>query len=206
MLSKTVSWKLTGLIEEADISLGIGILGMPGSTAYGGLDVLKPKKGETIFISAAAGIVGGLVGMLMKQVYDCKVIGSCGGPDKCALIKEKFGFDHAIDYKLYNSEEELTAALKEVAPDGIDMYFENVGGYHFETAFNSLKNGGRICVCGQIAEYNSLVPNLNKINPMKMIYSQQRIEGLICFGYLAGAKGTFLKDMHAWLKEGKVVK
>lgn len=205
--SKTASWKLTGLIEEKDISLGVGILGMPGATAYGGLiDVLRPLNGETIFISAASGAVGSLVGMIAKQVYNCKVIGSCGGPEKCALVKEKFGFDHAIDYKTCNTAEDLMAALKVGAPDGIDMYFENVGGFHFEAAFNSLRNGGRIAVCGQIAEYNSAVPNLCKINPMKMIYSAQRIEGFVSGPWLIGKKGSFLKDMHGWLKEGKIVR
>jgi NADPH-dependent curcumin reductase CurA len=144
-----MSWKLTGLIDENDIGLGIGILGMPGSTAYGGLiDVLRPNKGETIFISAASGAVGSLVGMIAKNIYECKVIGSVGGPEKCALVKEKFGFDHAIDYKKCNSADELSAALKAVAPEGIDMYFENVGGMHFEVAFNSLRNGGRMAICG----------------------------------------------------------
>jgi NADPH-dependent curcumin reductase CurA len=206
-LAKTMSWKLTGLIEESDIGLGIGILGMPGSTAYGGLiDVLRPNKGDTIFISAASGAVGSLVGMIAKNIYDCKVIGSAGGPEKCALIKEKFGFDHAIDYKKCNSADELNAALKEVAPDGIDMYFENVGGMHFEVAFNSLKTGGRMAICGQISEYNNKTPNLCQLNPMKMIYSSQRIEGFVCHAWLTGKKGNFLKDMHAWLQQGKIVR
>ena len=89
--------KLSNLIEgESQISLGVGVLGMPGATAYGGLlDVLRPNAGETIFISAAAGAVGGLVGMIAKNVFGCKVIGSCGGPVKCALIKEKYGFDQS---------------------------------------------------------------------------------------------------------------
>lgn len=204
--TKTIVWKLTGFITENEISLGVGILGMPGSTAYGGLiDVLRPNKGETIFISAAAGAVGSLVGMLAKQLYGCKVIGSCGGPAKCQLIKEKFGFDEAIDYKTVHNVDELTAALKVVAPDGIDMYFENVGGMHFEAAFNSLRPYGRIAVCGQIAEYNNSVANQCSINPMKMIYTCQRIEGFLSPPWLSGQKGAFLKDMNTWLKEGKLV-
>jgi NADPH-dependent curcumin reductase CurA len=101
--------KLTGLLDESEITLGLGLIGMPGATAYGGLlDILRPNEGETIFISAASGAVGSLVGMLAKRLYNCKVIGSCGGPEKCALIKEKFGFDHAIDDKTLSSAEELT--------------------------------------------------------------------------------------------------
>lgn len=198
-------WKLTGLIDESQISLGVGVLGTPGSTAYGGvLDVLRPKAGETIFVSAAAGAVGGLVGMIAKNVFGCKVIGSCGGPVKCALIKDKYGFDHAIDYKMISDAAGLTAALKEVAPEGIDMYFENVGGMHFEAAFNSLRPYGRIAVCGEIAEYSAEKPNLSPISLMKMIYTFQRIEGYTCGPWLWGEKGNFIADMAKWIKEGKV--
>ena len=128
---KSLIWRLDSLSED-NISYGIGVLGMPGSTAYGGLiDVLKPLKGETIFISAASGAVGSLVGQLAKKLFDCKVIGSAGGPKKCTNLIEKFGFDHAIDYKTCADKAALVAELKRCAPDGIDMYFENVGGIHF---------------------------------------------------------------------------
>lgn len=121
-LKVNLLWKLTGILSEEELTLGLGLLGMPGSTAYGGLfDVLAAKQGETIFVSAAAGAVGSLVGMLAKNVFNCTVIGSCGGPEKAALIKEKFGFDHAIDYKTLGGKDDLVAALKAVAPDGIDM-------------------------------------------------------------------------------------
>eukprot|EP01034_Spumella_vulgaris_P039507 gene39507-48816_t len=124
-LASTVTWKLTGLIDESQISYGVGVMGMPGSTAYGGLiDVLRPNEGETIFISTASGAVGGLVGQLAKHLYKCKVVGSVGGPAKSALIRDKFGFE-AIDYKTANNAAELIALLKTAAPEGIDMYFEN---------------------------------------------------------------------------------
>lgn len=169
-LGQQLMWKLTGLLAEAELSLGLGVLGMPGCTAYGGLiDVLQPKPGQTIFVSAASGAVGSLVGMLAKRVYNCTVIGSCGGPDKCALIKEKFGYDHAIDYKTISSREEMAAALRACAPEGIDMYFENVGGYHFEAAFDSLRSGGRIAVCGGISSYNAKEMPTVAIDPMKMV-------------------------------------
>jgi NADPH-dependent curcumin reductase CurA len=205
-LKSSLMWKLTGLLDESEITLGLGLMGMPGSTAYGGLiDVLRPNEGETIFISAASGAVGSLVGMLAKRLYNCKVIGSCGGPEKCALIKEKFGFDHAIDYKTVSTAEELTNALKEVAPDGIDMYFENVGGMHFDAAYASLRPHGRIAVCGGISQYNEAKPALNSINPMTMVYTFQRIEGFVCFPWLAGKKGNFLQDMHRYYREGYLV-
>ena len=179
---------------------------MPGSTAYGGLiDVLKPEKGQVIFISAASGAVGSLVGMIAKTVYDCIVIGSCGGEEKCKLIKEKFGFDHAIDYKVVNDKEKMKAALKAAAPHGIDMYFENVGSYHFEAAFESLKPYGRVAVCGGIANYNEKVYPKVEINPMQMIYTFQRIEGFVCGPWLSGTKGNFLTDMNKWRLEGKLI-
>jgi NADPH-dependent curcumin reductase CurA len=124
-LKKIMIWKLTDYITEDQISLGVGILGMPGATAYGGtVDVLRPKEGETLFVSAACGAVGSMVGQIAKNVYKCTVIGSCGGSNKCDLIKKKFGYDHSIDYKQCKSKDDLIAALKAAAPDGLDMYYE----------------------------------------------------------------------------------
>ena len=100
-LKQTIVWKLTGYVDETNISLGVGALGMPGATAYGGLvDILRPQKGnnETLFVSSAAGAVGSLVGQIAKSVYGCTVIGSCGGEVKNARIVSRYGFDHAIDY------------------------------------------------------------------------------------------------------------
>lgn len=198
-------WSLTGKISEDKISYGIGVLGMPGSTVYGGLiDVLQAKQGETIFISGAAGAVGGMVGMLAKTLFNCTVIGSCGGPEKAAFIKEKYGFDHAIDYKTTSNREEMVAALRAVAPDGIDMFFDNVGGFHLEAALEVLRARGRVAICGQIQEYNHKVPVPVNWHPMKMIYSQQRIEGFVCSEWLAGRRGNFHTDMPRWLEEGKL--
>ena len=205
-IKKTLMWKLTDLVSDEELSLGLGVLGMPGSTAYGGLtDILRVNRGETIFVSAASGAVGSLVGMLAKNVYDCTVIGSCGGPEKCALIKGKFGYDHAIDYKQLHDKEQLKAALKEAAPQGIDMYYENVGGMHFEAAFESLRAKGRIAVCGGISMYNEAEMKPVAINPMAMIYAGSRIEGFVCHPWLTGARGNFLQDMHGYLRAGKVV-
>ena len=140
ILASTVTWKLTDLISESEISLSIGVLGMPGATAYGGVvDVRRPNAGETIFISAAAGAVGSLAGQIAKEIYNCKVIGSCGGPEKSELVKSQFKFDAAIDYKTTHTTAELVAAIKQFAPEGIDMYFENVGGIHFDAALATLR-------------------------------------------------------------------
>eukprot|EP01039_Chlorochromonas_danica_P000629 gene629-684_t len=204
-LARTARWKLTDLIDEAHISYGIGILGMPGSTAYAGIEgILRPNPGETIFISAASGAVGGLAGMIAKHKYGCKVIGSAGGPEKCAFVKSFYGYDHCIDYKGVHSAEDLIAKVREVAPEGIDMYFENVGGIHFEAALKLLRPRGRIAICGQIADYNKKDTPTYQVNTMGMIYTQQRIEGFVCSEWLTGQKGNFLAEMSAWLKEGKV--
>jgi NADPH-dependent curcumin reductase CurA len=205
VISATMMWKLTSFLTEENISLGVGVLGMPGSTAYGGLiDILRPNEGETIFISAASGAVGGLVGMIAKAIYNCQVIGSCGGPEKCELIKSYYGFDHAIDYKQATKTEDLVAMIKAVAPQGIDMYFENVGGMHFEAAMEVLRPRGRVAVCGMISDYNAKGVATQIFYPMKMIYTQQRIEGFLCQDWLTGRKGNFLPDMRRWLDEGKV--
>lgn len=205
-LATTVSWKLTGYVTEDTISLGVGVLGMPGSTAYGGyLDILKPNEGETVFVSAASGAVGSLVGQLAKQLHKCKVIGSCGGPDKVKLVKEKFGFDDAIDYKQVKDAAALTAVLKEKTGDqGIDMYFENVGGMHWDAALSTLRPHGRVAICGGISEYNNPEQTPQQIYPMKLVYTFQRIEGFMCMPWLTGKRGNFLPDMAKWLKEGKL--
>uniref|UniRef100_A0A7S2RJG2 Enoyl reductase (ER) domain-containing protein n=1 Tax=Mucochytrium quahogii TaxID=96639 RepID=A0A7S2RJG2_9STRA len=205
-------WKLTGLVSEETLSYGVGVLGMPGSTSYAGISgILRPNPDsdhkETIFISAASGAVGSIAGQIAKNVYSLNTIGSAGGVEKVDLLKKSFGYDHAIDYKSLpegGEREAMVAELKKYAPEGIDMYFENVGGYHFSAAFDSLRAHGRIALCGTISNYNDVNPKFPEVNISSMIYTQQRIEGFLCFPYLAGQKGNFLKDMSAWIKEGKV--
>ena len=204
-LSRTLIWKLTDYVSESELDLGLGILGMPGSTAYGGVvDILRPKEGQTIWISAASGAVGSMAGPLAKHLFNCTTIGSCGGPEKCELIKSKFGYDHAVDYKKASNKDELKALLKEAAPDGIDMYYENVGGIHFEAAFESLRPGGRIAVCGGISQYNDEDFTPIAFDPTRMIYPCLRIEGFMCMPWLSGQQGNFLETMHKLLREGKL--
>eukprot|EP00035_Acanthoeca_spectabilis_P023443 m.449387 g.449387 ORF g.449387 m.449387 type:complete len:352 (-) comp19811_c0_seq1:71-1126(-) len=200
-------WNL-GKLPRDKASLGVGVLGMPGSTAYGGLfGVLRPnkEKKEVLWVSGAGGAVGSLVGQLAKNISGCTVIGSCGGPDKCKMVKEKFGFDHVIDYKTVSTAEELAAKLKEVAPDGIDMYFDNVGGIHFEAAMATLAPYGRVAVCGGISRYNEGERGFEKFHPTDMIYTFQRVEGFMCRPWLSGKEGNFHTEMPKWLAEGKVV-
>lgn len=207
-LANTLMWNLTGHVDESTIQRGIGVLGMPGCTAYAGvLDVLQPKKGETIFVSAASGAVGSLVSQVAKLKGAKVAVGSCGGAKKSDAIKGKFSYDHAIDYKSVKNKDELIAKLKEAAPDGIDMYFENVGGMHFEAAFASLKPRGRIAVCGTISGYNENKPQMVQLPLSAMFYPSLRIEGFIVFDWLTGEKESgknFVPDMSRWLAEGKI--
>ena len=134
------------------LSLYLGTLGMPGRTAYFGLNrVAKPKSGETLVVSAASGAVGSVVGQLGK-IYGCKVIGIAGGPEKCSYVKNILHFDECIDYKSGNLENDLKSACK----NGIDIYFENVGGAVTRAIAPLLNNGARVPVCGFISQYNEM--------------------------------------------------
>lgn len=198
-------FKLTGLIDESKISYGVGVLGMPGATAYGGLtDILRPQRGETIWVSGAAGAVGGLVGQIAKNVFGCQVIGSAGGAAKCNLVTSFYGFDNCIDYKSKNGEQLAKAIQKATQGKGIDMYFESVGGSHFEAALKVLRPQGRIAICGSISTYNEREPPSEKLNLFNLIGSSQRVEGFNFVMWLTGQKGNFFEDMSRWLKEGKL--
>ena len=132
------------------MSIFLGTLGMPGRTAYFGLNrVGKPKSGETLVVSAASGAVGAVVGQLGK-IYGCRVIGIAGGPEKCAFVKDVLQLDECVDYKAGNLEEDLNNAC----PDGIDVYFENVGGPVTRAIAPLLNNGSRVPICGFISQYN----------------------------------------------------
>ncbi len=207
-LARTAAWKLTGLVEDARLSLGVGAMGMPGATAYGGLfDVLRPQAGETLLVTAASGAVGQLVGQLARA-RGVRVIGTAGGPTKCALLRERFGFHEAIDYKAAAAvgPGELEARIRAAAgPKGLDMVFESVGTATFEAAFRCLGNGGRLAVCGGIAAYNDATEPLVSISPNQMIYTNQRVEGFVCGPWLTLQRGNFLETMKAALADGSVV-
>jgi NADPH-dependent curcumin reductase CurA len=150
--------------------------------------------------------VGSMVGMLAKNVFGCTVIGSAGGPEKCKMVVEKFGFDACVDYREAKGDaSKLVAMVTKVAPKGIDTYFDNVGGFHFEAATALLRPAGRIALCGAIAAYNDAVPLPANLFTMKMIYTGQRIEGFVCSAWLAGKRGAFYKEMPQWVSEGKIV-
>ncbi|KAM3702205.1 hypothetical protein ACJW31_04G008000 [Castanea mollissima] len=183
----TTSWEecshiteLEGLfkIEHTDVPLSYytGILGMPGLTAYAGFyEVCSPKKGEYVFISAASGAVGQLVGQFAK-LMGCYVVGSVGSKEKVDLLRNKFGFDEAFNYK---EETDLDGALKRYFPEGIDIYFENVGGKMLDAVLLNMRDHGRIAVCGMVSQYNLAQPEvLPYIREGKIKYVEDIAEGL----------------------------
>ena len=156
----------------------LGALGMPGMTAHFGLfDVGRPQPGETVVVSAAAGAVGSVVGQLAKA-HGCRVIGIAGGPDKCAWLRE-IGFDEAIDYR----DENVLRRLREVAPDGIDVYFDNVGGDILDAALANLRRGARIALCGAIASYNAETLPPGPKRYMSLLVHRASMTGFVVFDY-----------------------
>jgi NADPH-dependent curcumin reductase len=154
-----VDEKQRGVLQKVDashvpLSAYLGVAGMPGVTAWYGLrKIIEPKEGQTVLVSSASGAVGGVVGQLAK-LSGCRAVGIAGGPDKCRYVTEELGFDACIDYKQHRDLRALTGAIKEAAPQGVDGYFENVGGLLLDAALLNFNAHGRIAVCGMIAGYS----------------------------------------------------
>jgi len=177
----------------------LGTLGMPGLTAYFGLlDIGKPQAGQTVVVSGAAGAVGSVVGQIAK-IKGCRAIGLAGGPEKCKLVTGEFGFDAAIDYK----HEDVKAALKQHCPDGIDVYFDNVGGEILDAALARLARGARIVICGAISQYNSTTGMKGPANYMSLLVNRASMTGMVVFDY-ADRYGEALRDMAGWVAAGKL--
>lgn len=159
------------------LSAYLGSVGMPGVTAwYGLMQICEPKAGQTIAVSAASGAVGSVVGQLAKA-KGCRVIGFAGGADKCKYVVEELGFDACIDYKAYPDSKALYTALKEVTPDGIDGYFENVGGVILDVVLSRMNAFGRIALCGMIAGYNGVPVPITQ--PQLFLMSRLTMRGFI---------------------------
>ncbi|KAM0833843.1 hypothetical protein ACQ4PT_064016 [Festuca glaucescens] len=172
---------------------------MPGLTAYAGFfDVAKPKKGEYFFVSAASGAVGQLVGQLAK-ITGCYVVGSAGSDEKVNLLKTKFGFDDAFNYK---KEKDLNAALKRCFPEGIDIYFENVSGAMLDAVLLNMRLHGRVSMCGLISQYNLEQPEGVR-NLFCIVTKRIRMEGFMVTEYF-GTYSKFEEEMAGYLKEGKI--
>ena len=184
--------------KAAPLAAYLSVLGMPGLTAYGGLlRHGQPKAGQTLFVSGAAGAVGSVVCQIGK-IKGCRVIGSAGGPEKARWLKEVAGIDHAIDYK---AVPDLTAEVKRLAPEGIDIHFENVGGAHLEAALENMKVHGRIVMCGMIAGYNERTPG--PPNLMRIVRRRLTVQGIL-FMDLQDMGPDFELDMPRWIAEGRV--
>lgn len=186
-------------------SWSLGILGMPGYTAYAGLlKIGKPKEGDTLVVAAATGPVGATVGQIGK-IKGCRVVGVAGGPEKCAYAVETLGFDACIDHRSDNFAKELAAAC----PDGIDVYFENVGGKVLYGVLPLLNPFARIPVCGIVSWYNQVgLPDGPDFGPVIMgtiLRMKVKVEGFIIFdSFPKSLYQTFRDDMTAWLSEGRV--
>jgi len=191
-------------VQKIDTSVAgpatwLGALGMPGLTAYHGLyEVGEMKEGDTVLISAAAGAVGSVAGQLAKA-KGCTVIGVAGGPEKCAWLKE-IGFDEAIDYK----SENVLKRLREVAPKGIDVYFDNVGGDILDAALANLRRGARVIICGAISTYNDekLAPGPSRY--MSLLVFRAKMQGFLVFDY-PDKDAAAIADMSELIQSGRLV-
>jgi NADPH-dependent curcumin reductase CurA len=197
----------TGLLKVdpklAPISTAVGVLGMPGMTAYTGLlNIGQPKAGETLVVAAATGPVGSLVGQIGK-LKGCRVVGIAGGADKARYMQTELGFDLALDHKA----PDFAAQLATACPQGIDIYFENVGGHVWEAVFPLLNDFARVPVCGLIAHYNEEGPRPGPDRlPMTMravLSKRLNLRGFIVSDFAAQAD-DFRRDVAAWLKDGKI--
>ncbi|MGW7052289.1 NADP-dependent oxidoreductase [Streptomyces sp. NPDC054887] len=177
----------------------LGALGMPGMTAYFGLlDVGALKEGETVVVSGAAGAVGTMVGQIAK-VKGCRVVGIAGGPEKCALLTDELGFDAAIDYRAGD----VKRALREQTPDGIDVYFDNVGGEILDAALTRLAMHARVVVCGAISQYNNATPVKGPSNYLTLLVRRARMEGFVVFDY-AKRYAQAAQEIAGWIGDGRL--
>jgi NADPH-dependent curcumin reductase CurA len=197
--------------QKVDVSTApaqsyLGVMGMPGLTAYAGLlEVAAMQPGETVFVSGAAGAVGSLVGQIARLKGARAVIGSAGGPSKTTWLVDEVGFDAAIDYKAVRDEgSSLRKALREKAPDGIDVYFDNVGGEHLEAAIGCLRRHGRAAICGMISQYNATAPAPGPRNLALLIQNRLTLRGFLV-GDHADVRPRFAADMSGWLRENRIV-
>jgi len=182
----------------APISTANGVLGMPGMTAYFGLfEVGQPKPGETVVVSAASGAVGQVVGQLAK-IAGCRAVGIAGGPKKCAFVTDTLGFDACIDYK---AEKDLTAAVKAVCPNGVDVYFDNVGGVVSDAVFLNLNFWARVALCGSISQYNTTEPGPRLLGTF--VGKRVTMRGFIVWDFNA-RYGPALQRMGEWIRAGQV--
>ncbi|GAC14591.1 prostaglandin reductase 2 [Aliiglaciecola lipolytica E3] len=178
----------------------LGVLGMPGMTAYFGiLNTGLPKAGETVVVSGAAGAVGTVVGQIAK-LKGCRVVGIAGGEDKCRYLVDELGFDGAIDYK--NSD--VKKGLKEQCPKGVDVFFDNVGGDILDDVLTRINMKARIVICGAISQYNNTTPVKGPSNYLSLLVNRARMEGIVVFDNIENY-GKAAAEMAGWIAQGKLI-
>jgi NADPH-dependent curcumin reductase CurA len=183
--------------NAAPLPAYLNALGMPGMTGYFGLlDVGMPKAGETVVVSGAAGAVGQTVGQVAKH-KGCRVVGIAGGKDKCDFVVNELGFDACIDYK----NESVKDGLKTHCPNGVDIYFDNVGGEILDTVLTRINLKARIIICGAISQYNNTTPVKGPSNYLSLLVNRARMEGIVVFDY-ADRYPIAMSEMAKWMKEG----
>jgi NADPH-dependent curcumin reductase CurA len=186
--------------KVAPVSTALGVLGMTGMTAYFGLlDVCHPKPGETVVVSGAAGAVGSIVGQIAK-IKGCRTIGIAGGDDKVDWILKDCGYDAAFNYK---TTENYGAKLKELCPNGIDVYFDNVGGAITDAVLMQINTFARLSICGQISQYNNAKPEMGPRLLGMLIVARAKMQGFLVSDYMPRF-GEGLAEMSTWLREGKL--
>jgi len=187
-------------VSEIPASAYLGVLGMPGLTAYAGLvRIAEVQKGDTVFVSGAAGAVGSLAGQIARNLGAERVIGSAGTPEKISYVVDELGFDAAFDYH----GESVARQLRKHAPDGLDVYFDNVGGDHLEGAIANMKDFGRIALCGAIGQYNATEPAPGPRNMWLLVTRRLRLQGFIVTDHNDLAK-EYLSTASTWLREGRL--
>lgn len=184
----------------APASAYLGVLGMPGLTAYVGLTrIASLAPGDIVFVSGAAGAVGGVAGQVAKALGASRVVGSAGSDEKVRYVLDELGFDAAFNYH----DGKVSRLLREAAPDGIDVYFDNVGGEHLEAAIGALRLGGRIAVCGAISVYNATEPAPGPRNLSRLIQTRGRIQGFLV-GDHQDLAGEYWQRATGWLADGSL--
>ncbi|HEY1102527.1 MAG TPA: NADP-dependent oxidoreductase, partial [Burkholderiaceae bacterium] len=186
-------------LRAGSLTQWLNVLGMPGMTGYFGLmDVGQPKAGETVVVSGAAGAVGQTVGQLAK-IKGCRVVGIAGGAEKCDWVVNELGFDACIDYKVGSVKD----GLKQHCPQGVDVYFDNVGGEILDTVLTRINRKARIIICGAISQYNATTAVQGPKNYLSLLVNRARMEGIVVFDY-ADRYHLAVVELAGYLKDGRM--
>ena len=178
----------------------LGVLGVPGLTAYFGLlEVGRPEAGQTVVVSGATGAVGSVVGQIAR-IKGCRVVGIAGGPDKCAYLKDSLGFDGAVDYQAGNVSEQLAR----LCPDGIDIYFDNVGGEILDAALTQLALRARVVLCGAMSQYTATGPIVGPKNYRALLIKRARMEGFVLYDFAARYEEA-RRELASWIADGSLI-